>query len=164
MDVVQDNNVCVIKYKRGFDALSRSLFLQLSCTHTLTSTILNLKIIIKIHSKEGDIMKMRKFALNKLWRDKTPGNMEKAGSIIHVTHLDDAQYSNELGLKLIEEAHEVHIAPSNDELLSELADVLEVIDCIIKFNNLSRVDLIARQEEKRNYRGSFLERKFVTVA
>ena len=109
-------------------------------------------------------MKMRKFSLNKLWRDKTPGNMEKAGAIIHVTHLDDAQYGNQLGLKLIEEAHEVNEAQSNDELLSELSDILEVVDCIMKFHNLSRADLAARQEEKRNYRGSFLERKFVTVA
>ena len=109
-------------------------------------------------------MKMRKFALNKLWRDKTPANMENDGAIVHVTYLNDKEYAKELGLKLIEEAHEVHTAQSDDELLSELADILEVVDCIIKFHKLSLTDVKIRQEEKRDDRGSFLERKFVTIA
>ena len=109
-------------------------------------------------------MKRRKFSLNKLWRDKAPANMESQGAIIHVTHLDDAQYKNQLGLKLIEEAHEVHTAQSDDELLSELADVLEVVNCIIQAHNLRLADVIVRQNEKQNERGSFLQRKFVTVA
>jgi len=109
-------------------------------------------------------MKMRKFALNKLWRDRTPENMIKTGAIIHVTRLNDEEYKKRLGLKLIEEAQEVYQTQSQDELLNELADVLEVIDCIIKFHQLSKNDIIQRQAEKRNYRGSFLERKYVTIA
>ena len=109
-------------------------------------------------------MKMRKFSLNKLWRDKAPENHEKSGSIIHVTILDDVQYRKALGLKLIEEAHEVATATSQDDLISELADIREVTDCIMKLHNISLADVTKRQEKKRHERGSFLERKFVTIA
>jgi predicted house-cleaning noncanonical NTP pyrophosphatase (MazG superfamily) len=107
---------------------------------------------------------MRKFSFNKLWRDKAPEDMEKDGSVVHVTQLNDTQYKKQLGLKLIEEASEVHTATSPDDLLSEIADVLEVIDCIVKFHNLSMSDVINQQEKKRNKRGSYLQRRFVTSA
>lgn len=109
-------------------------------------------------------MKRRKFSLNKLWRDKAPSNMFAQGAIIHFQTLDDIQYKHQLGLKLIEEAHEVHTATNNDDLISELADVLEVVKCIALAHNISMDAIIKRQAEKIEQRGSFLERKFVTIA
>jgi predicted house-cleaning noncanonical NTP pyrophosphatase (MazG superfamily) len=109
-------------------------------------------------------MKRRKFSLNKLWRDKAPCNMLAQGAIIHLKTLDDVEYKHQLGLKLIEEAHEVHTTDNIDDLTSELADVLEVVKCIAQAHGISMDEIIKRQAEKIEQRGSFLERKFVTVA
>src|SRR3989339_342271 len=109
-------------------------------------------------------MKRRKFSLNKLWRDQAPSNMFAQGAIIHYKTLDDAEYKHQLGLKLIEEANEVHTATSTDDLISELADILEVVKCIAQAHSISMDEIIKRQEEKIQQRGSFLERKFVTIA
>jgi len=109
-------------------------------------------------------MKMRKFYMNKLWRDQASLFKKDDGSIIHLQILNDAEYNNELGLKLIEEATEVHMAQSPDELMDELGDVLEVIDCIVKFHKLSKDEILNRQQKKREDRGSYEERKFVSTA
>lgn len=107
--------------------------------------------------------KMRKFIHNKLWRDKGPARMEAVGSVVHVTILDDEEYNKQLGLKLLEEAAEVHAAKDKQELMSEIGDVLEVLDCIIALHDLSRDEIAAEQKFKREERGSMLERKFVTM-
>lgn len=109
-------------------------------------------------------MKRRKFSLNKLWRDKAPANMQAQGAIIHLKILDDIEYKHQLGLKLIEEANEVSTAENIDNLTSELADILEVVKCIAQAHAISMADITKRQAEKIEERGSFLERKFVTVA
>lgn len=109
-------------------------------------------------------MKRRKFSLHKLWRDKAPSNIFAQGAIIHFKTLDDVEYKHQLGLKLIEEAHEVHTATNKDDLISELADIVEVVTCIAQAHNIAMNDVFARQKEKIDERGSFLERKFVTVA
>ena len=108
--------------------------------------------------------KRRKFIHNKLWRDDAIEQLEEQhGDIIHRIILDDQEYNNQLGLKLIEEATEVHTAKSKDELSSEVGDVLEVLDCIIALHNLSPQDIEQARNRKRNSRGSYLKRKFVTT-
>ena len=107
--------------------------------------------------------KMRKFIHNKLWRDKGPVRMEKTGSIVHIKDLTDAEYAHQLGLKLLEEAAEVHTAQTKEDLISEIGDVYEVLDCIIALHQLSRDEIAREQEFKREERGSLLERKFVTM-
>ncbi len=115
------------------------------------------------YQEQSSAPKMRKFIHNKLWRDKGVERMEKTGSIVHVTILDDEQYSKQLGLKLLEEAHEVCGAQSKEDLISEVGDVLEVLDCIIALHDLSRDEIESLRTEKREERGSLLERKFVTT-
>jgi len=107
--------------------------------------------------------KMRKFLHNKLWRDKGPARMQAVGSIVHVKDLDDQEYEQQLGLKLIEEAHEVVTAQNKEELISEIGDVLEVIDCIVAFHGLSGDEITQKQAAKRNERGSYRNRMFVTT-
>lgn len=119
--------------------------------------------------------KMRKFIHNKLWRDSGPARMEAVGSIVHVTILDDQEYVKQLGEKLKEEAAEtaeaaVKLSASQSfsdidkaDLISEIGDVYEVIDCIIALYKLSREEIAADQKFKREERGSLLERKFVTM-
>jgi len=108
--------------------------------------------------------KRRKYLHNKLWRDDAIEQLEELhGDIIHRIILDDQEYNNQLGLKLIEEAGEVHTAKTRDELSSEVGDVLEVLDCIIALHKLSSQDIEQARNKKRNDRGSYLQRKFVTT-
>jgi predicted house-cleaning noncanonical NTP pyrophosphatase (MazG superfamily) len=109
-------------------------------------------------------MKMFTFLQNKLWRDKLPEKMERMGSVIHVKTLDDDAYDHELGRKLVEEAHEVALAATKDELIGELADVFEVIDALCALHGIPRNEILISQEKKREERGGFVQRKFVTVA
>jgi predicted house-cleaning noncanonical NTP pyrophosphatase (MazG superfamily) len=109
-------------------------------------------------------MKMRKFLQNKLWRDKAPGMMEAIGSIVHIKDLTDAEYDIELRTKLLEEAAEVQAAKSQEEIMNELADVYEVVDSLIKLHNLDKEAISVIQTQKRERRGGFEQRKFVTIA
>jgi predicted house-cleaning noncanonical NTP pyrophosphatase (MazG superfamily) len=108
--------------------------------------------------------KMRRFKQDKLWRDNAPRMMEKHGSIIHVKQLSDLEFDNELRLKLLEEAQEVKEAASKQELMQELADLYEVIDSLIALHKIDKEQVLHAQEQKRNDRGGFMGRAYVTVA
>lgn len=109
-------------------------------------------------------MKLRKFVQNKLWRDKAPQLMENMGSIIHTKELNDEEYSHILGLKLLEEAEEVTAASSHEERMSELADLYEVIDTLMALHAIDRDHVLAVQASKRDQRGGFMARQYVTIA
>lgn len=110
-------------------------------------------------------IKMRKFLQNKLWRDKANEMMEQNhGSIIHWRRLDDSEFNEQLRLKLLEEADEVRLAKSKEDLIGELADVFEVLDNLCKLNNISKDEVVAAQAIKIAQRGGFGERKYVTIA
>jgi predicted house-cleaning noncanonical NTP pyrophosphatase (MazG superfamily) len=107
---------------------------------------------------------MHKFLQNKLWRDKAPDLMRAQGSIIHVDQLDDKRYEEELKNKLAEEMQEVCAAETQKELTEELADVYEVIDAICLLHKISVDEIRMAQVKKRDVRGGFYERMFVTIA
>ncbi|MDP3788621.1 MAG: nucleoside triphosphate pyrophosphohydrolase [Candidatus Chromulinivorax sp.] len=114
---------------------------------------------------QQDSKKMHKYRLNKLWRDKTAADLElNDGAIIHRYILNDDEYRMQLGLKLKEEAAEVDAAKDRAELTEEIGDVLEVLDCIIAFNNLDKEEIESIQRNKREKRGSYLAREYVTIA
>lgn len=107
---------------------------------------------------------MRKFLQNKLWRDKSVDLMESQGSRIIWHVLSDDEFHKELQRKLIEEAQEVATAKSKHELISELADLCEVIETLTSLNQITPQEISLVQEQKRNNRGGFVGRKFVEVA
>ena len=109
-------------------------------------------------------MKRRAFLQNKLWRDQAVQMLEAEGSVIHWNKLSDADYDRELRLKLLEEAKEVDAARTREELRFEIADVLEVLECLCSVNGLSMEDVYVVKEKKNIERGSFHGRKFVTIA
>lgn len=95
----------------------------------------------------------------KLIRDKLPDkyNLEKKTCPVN-------EYPTFLGLKLIEESKEVckEIPPADEEvnkvkLIEELADVLEVFECISKFYNISLNEIKDIQNAKRTLNGGFIE-------
>lgn len=109
-------------------------------------------------------MQFRKFKQNKLWRDKLIEAMENKGSKIHFNILNDAEYIEQLKIKFLEEAQEVAQAKTKEQLLEELADILEVIAAIAKIYNFSLEDVQRIQQKKFNERGGFYSKKFITIA
>lgn len=107
---------------------------------------------------------MHKFLQNKLWRDKAPDLMRAIGSIVHVKKLDDSEYEQQLKIKLVEEVEEVCVTQTQEQLVEELADVLEVIDAICVLRKISLEEVRKCQAEKRDHKGGFYQRAYVTVA
>lgn len=104
---------------------------------------------------------MRKFYQNKLWRDKLIKIREEKGAIIHSIPLSHVEFNEELGMKLLEEANEVYAAETPEEMMDEIADVLEVLDCILQFHGISKEETVALQEKKRLEGGSYTDQRLI---
>lgn len=122
-----------------------------------------LRDVVKTINKDLD-MKMHTFLQNKLWRDKAVDLTEAMGSKVYWQRLDDSEYDKQLRLKLLEEAEEVAAAKTHAELISECADVLDVINALCLANNIPLDDVRAAQHKKHQERGGFDGRRFVTKA
>ena len=108
---------------------------------------------------------MRIFLQKKLWRDNAIAMMEeKHGSKINWRRLDEQEFNQQIRIKLLEEAEEVVATQSRTELISELADLYEVIDSLITVNAIRIEEIITEQVRKRSERGSFSGRKVVETA
>lgn len=98
---------------------------------------------------------------NKLVRDNVPSIIEAKGEVAVTRILGDDEFKQELYKKLLEESNEVVKSVSKDELLLELADVLEVLKAIARLENKSLDDIIEVAEEKKKKRGAFEKRVFL---
>lgn len=94
---------------------------------------------------------------NKLIRDKIPEIIVREGKTCDIEVLNDVDYKQALRNKIIEEGEEVRTA-SDDELITEIADLYEVIDALIAVYGLSQSDIIQKQQERRESRGGFEKR------
>ena len=93
-----------------------------------------------------------KYTYNKLVRDKIPKNinsMEGRNATWRI--MDDDEYIKELNKKLLEEAHEF----IEENAVEELADVMEVIQSIMRIKNISYEELKNVQQIKREKKGGF---------
>jgi predicted house-cleaning noncanonical NTP pyrophosphatase (MazG superfamily) len=90
----------------------------------------------------------------KLVRDKVPENVAAAGEIVHVASLGKEETLAALRIKLVEEAFEVRDA-SREELVGELADVLEVIDALTTAAGLKPAEVNRIRLQKAAKRGGF---------
>lgn len=99
--------------------------------------------------------------MKKLVRDKIIDIIKAEGKKPQYKVLSQKQFIKELKKKLQEESLEVFQSTSKESLLEELADVKEVIDCLLEANQLSKKDLNKMQIKKRNKRGSFIKRHFL---
>jgi len=107
---------------------------------------------------------MRKFYQNKLWRDKLITMREKSGAIIHTIPLAHAEYKEEIHLKLIEEANEFANADTHVEMVDELSDILETIDCILDFHGMTMEEVLKHKEAKLLQFGSYKNQVLVDYA
>lgn len=98
---------------------------------------------------------------NKLVRDNIPNKITNNGEVVITRILDDEEYKKELYKKLLEEANEVITSSSSDEMMEELADVLEVLKSIAELNGKRIEDVIEVANQKRIKRGGFEKRIFL---
>lgn len=91
---------------------------------------------------------------NKLVRDKIPEIIEESGRKQKSRILDEKEYLEALLDKVIEEIGEYR--ETEDE--EELADVFEVLECIVKLKDYEPMHLDYLRMKKREARGSFNDR------
>lgn len=100
---------------------------------------------------------------NKLIRDNIPEIIEKDNKSCIVTVLSDVQFKAELKQKLIEEAKELSLAETRDELINELADIQEILDNVRRITKITQEEVIVYQNKKAVKNGRF-DKKLLLVS
>ena len=98
---------------------------------------------------------------NKLVRDKIPTIIELTGGKPKCRRLSPEEYRKALKTKLVEESNELLNATTKDEMIEELADIMEVIEWIGKANAITEQDVLRRQYDKYIQKGGFVGRIFL---
>lgn len=104
---------------------------------------------------------MNRKTYNKLIRDKIPEIIKKDNAIPKIFELNDEQFKVVLKEKLIEEAKELLEAKTDEEILNELSDVLQLLESIALNNGLSVTDVEKKKEKKKQERGAFEKKLFL---
>ena len=102
-----------------------------------------------------------KQVFNKLVRDNIPNIIESNNECAVTRILNDDEYRRELYKKLLEEANEVVNAKKREDMMEELADVLEILISIAELEKRSLDDIIEIVTQKRLKRGGFKKRIFL---
>jgi predicted house-cleaning noncanonical NTP pyrophosphatase (MazG superfamily) len=103
---------------------------------------------------------MKKYFHKKLVRDKIPEIIEANHDHYESRILNDKDFEVELKKKLIEEAKELQEA-SDEKILGELADVLELIKSIAVKKGFKFSDVEEKQRVKKEKRGGFEKKIFL---
>ncbi|MEC5425307.1 nucleoside triphosphate pyrophosphohydrolase [Virgibacillus sp. C22-A2] len=98
---------------------------------------------------------------NKLVRDRIPEIIEKSGKELKTETLDHDRYILELKKKLNEEVEEYQTASTNADALEELADVLELMNALIRIHGSSVEEVEKIRADKAAKRGGFDEKIFL---
>ena len=98
---------------------------------------------------------------NKLVRDKIPTKIKLNGGNPKYHVLSVEEFREAIKAKLLEEVNELLKATTKDEMTEELADIMEVIECIRKTEEISEYDLAKTQHNKYIQNGGFFERIFL---
>lgn len=96
------------------------------------------------------------FRVDKLIRDKLPDIVKtEEETSLDCRVLNDIDYQNALKNKLIEESFEVRSADTREDMIDELADVMEVFQSIADSFSLSFEEIVQRQNARKMERGGF---------
>jgi predicted house-cleaning noncanonical NTP pyrophosphatase (MazG superfamily) len=104
------------------------------------------------------MIKKRRFKVEKLIRDKIPEYLRQQNVHIEAQEIDQDEYIYHLKLKLLEEAQEVIDAGNVDELVEEIADVMEVLHALVKMLDISYAQIEQRRLYKKEQSGAFEKR------
>lgn len=100
-------------------------------------------------------------AWNKLVRDRIPEVIEADGLTAVTRTLNAGEYFDALHEKMLEEVEELKNAAGRDDVVTEAADVLEVLAAICEMHGVGLEEVAARQALKRKARGAFTRRIFL---
>jgi predicted house-cleaning noncanonical NTP pyrophosphatase (MazG superfamily) len=100
---------------------------------------------------------MGKTVYNKLIRDRIPEIMQADGKYYELVVMTEEEYFQSLRSKLVEEALEAQKA-TIDELVTEIADIQEVIEAILKASHISPKQVELVQTQRHADRGGFEKR------
>ncbi|WPX98600.1 Nucleoside triphosphate pyrophosphohydrolase [Candidatus Megaera polyxenophila] len=104
---------------------------------------------------------MKRYNFNKLIRSNLPERMKKEGVYLSGRPLTDEEFAKELKNKLVEEAGEVQDTQSREDLIKELADVMEVIETITSLHSITKEEIEKERLLKCQINGHFLAANFV---
>ena len=95
---------------------------------------------------------------HKLVRDRIPEIIHSRGQTCSVTTMTEEEYRQALREKLVEEAREAAQAGTVQDLVTELADISEVLDALMAIYCIPAEVVQAEQESRRKERGAFAQR------
>ncbi len=98
---------------------------------------------------------MKRYAINTLIRNNRLKLMEDNGLTVNYNMLSDSDYIAKLKKKIVEKAQEVLEASTDEELQSELFDVLEVIEHLIEIHGFDIKKMSCLKLEKQQKIGKF---------
>jgi predicted house-cleaning noncanonical NTP pyrophosphatase (MazG superfamily) len=110
--------------------------------------------------QRGGTVQVMRVTYHKLVRDQIPGIIAADGGQPVIRVLEHAGYEAALRAKLLEEAHEAQAAPDG-QLVSELADVLEVLQALAAVHDVGWGEVVSEASRKRAERGGFDHRIFL---
>jgi len=97
----------------------------------------------------------RPLIYNKLVRDLIPERIAQSGKSFTTSVLSDPDFAEALRHKLIEEGHELFHADTRGEIINESADLLELLDAILKHHGIDWDEVFSRKAAKREEAGAF---------
>lgn len=106
-------------------------------------------------------MKTHKFACNKLVRDKSLERMKKKNISFRYHTASPTEYRNALMEKLFEEAEEVKTAKNREEIMDEIADVLEVLYALCDNAHISMDEVELKRQATHKLRGGFADKIYL---
>ncbi len=95
---------------------------------------------------------------NKLVRDAIPEIIRQHGDTCQTEVMTEGEFQLMLRQKLVEEAQEVVQAATERSLITELADLYEVVDTLLQTNSITTDLVRTEQERRREERGGFAQR------
>ena len=93
--------------------------------------------------------------INKLVRDNIPEMTKDEGGFTKFKILSQQEFLTEIKKKIVEEAQEVVDAKDKKEITTEIGDVLEIIDEIIKVAGLDKQEIEKSRMAKRQERSGY---------
>jgi len=107
---------------------------------------------------------MEKISYNKLVRDKIPENIRAKGTKLETRELSDKEFLSELKKKIKEEAIEVSEAESREALVSELADIIDVVEEIKKTESITDTEIGNARKISFEKKGGFSNKTYLEWA
>lgn len=97
----------------------------------------------------------------KLIRDKIPQFFAGPNKVFNTKVLDDSDFKVALRQKLLEESKEVLIAANKEDLINEIADILEVLNYLKSAESIADDEIETCRLHKKGERGGFDQKLFL---